>query len=145
MDVPEEEYRIPIGRARVAREGTYVTFVSYGAMMVPTLLAAEDLQAGHSLSAEVVDLRTVSPIDFPTVLESVRKTGRLVIVHEAPRNAGVGAEIAATVAERALDSLRAPIKRVTGFDVEVPLARLEDFYIPNKDRIMKAALGLVSY
>ena len=145
MDVPEEEYRIPIGRARVAREGTDVTFVSYGAMMVPTLLAAEDLQAGHSLSAEVVDLRTVSPIDFPTVLESVRKTGRLVIVHEAPRNAGVGAEIAATVAERALDSLRAPIKRVTGFDVEVPLARLEDFYIPNKDRIVKAALGLVSY
>jgi pyruvate/2-oxoglutarate/acetoin dehydrogenase E1 component/TPP-dependent pyruvate/acetoin dehydrogenase alpha subunit len=145
MDVPEVEYHIPIGKARVAREGTDITFVSYGAMMVPTLEAAEALRSERSVSAEVVDLRTISPMDSPTILESVRKTGRLLIVHEAPKNVGVGAEIAATVADKALDSLKAPIRRVTGFDVEVPLARLEDHYVPNKDRITKAAFDLVSY
>jgi pyruvate dehydrogenase E1 component beta subunit len=144
-DVPEGEYLIPIGKARVTREGADITIVSYGAMMVPTLQAAESLQSERSISAEVIDLRTVSPIDFPTILASVRKTGRLLVVHEAPRNVGVGAEIAATVADRALDSLKGPIKRVTGFDTEVPLARLEDYYVPNKERIMKAALDLVSY
>jgi pyruvate/2-oxoglutarate/acetoin dehydrogenase E1 component/TPP-dependent pyruvate/acetoin dehydrogenase alpha subunit len=145
MGVPEEEYRVPIGKAKVTREGSDVTFVTYGAMMIPTLQAAEALQTERSLSAEIIDLRTISPLDFPTVLESVKKTGKLVIIHEAPRNVGVGAEIAATVADKALDSLRAPIKRVTGFDTEVPLARLEDHYIPNKDRIMKAALEVASY
>ncbi len=145
MEVPEEEYKVPIGRAKVAREGSDITLVSYGAMMVPTLQAADALQSERSLSAEVVDLRTVSPLDFATVLESVRKTGRLVVVHEAPRNVGVGAEIAATVADKALDSLRAPIKRVTGFDTEVPLARLEDHYLPNKERILKAAVDVTNY
>jgi pyruvate/2-oxoglutarate/acetoin dehydrogenase E1 component/TPP-dependent pyruvate/acetoin dehydrogenase alpha subunit len=145
MLVPEEEYRVPIGKAKVVREGSDVTLVSYGAMMVPTLQAVDALQSERSLSSEVVDLRTISPLDFAAVLDSVRKTGRLVIVHEAPRNVGVGAEIAATVAEKALDSLRAPIKRVAGFDTEVPLARLEDYYIPNKDRILKAALDVASY
>ena len=145
MEVPEEEYHVPIGKAKVAREGSDMTLVSYGAMMVPTLQAADALQAERSLSAEVVDLRTISPLDFQTILESVRKTGKLLVVHEAPRSVGVGAEIAATVADKALDSLRAPIRRVTGFDTEVPLARLEDYYIPNKDRIMKAALDLANY
>jgi pyruvate/2-oxoglutarate/acetoin dehydrogenase E1 component len=145
MAVPEDEYHVPIGKAKVVREGSDMTFVSYGAMMVPTLQAADALQSERSLSAEVVDLRTISPIDFGTVLESVRKTGRLVIIHEAPRNVGVGAEIAATVADKALDSLKAPIKRVTGFDIEVPLARLEDYYIPNKERILKAALDVSNY
>jgi pyruvate/2-oxoglutarate/acetoin dehydrogenase E1 component/TPP-dependent pyruvate/acetoin dehydrogenase alpha subunit len=145
MEVPEEEYLIPIGKARIARAGTDITLVSYGAMMIPTLQAAEALQSERSISAEVVDLRTISPMDLPTVLGSVHKTGRLLVVHEAPRNVGVGAEIAATVADRALDSLKAPIRRVTGFDVEVPLARLEDHYVPNKDRIMKAAVDLVNY
>jgi 2-oxoisovalerate dehydrogenase E1 component len=145
MEVPEAEYLIPIGKARIAREGTDITIVSYGAMMVPTLQAAEALQAERSISSDVVDLRTISPIDFTTVLASVRKTGRLVVVHEAPRNVGVGAEIAATVADRALDSLKGPIRRVTGFDTEVPLARLEDYYVPNKERIMKAVVDLVNY
>jgi 2-oxoisovalerate dehydrogenase E1 component len=145
MEVPEEEYRVPIGKAKVVREGTDVTLVSYGAMMVPTLQAADSLQSERSVSAEVVDLRTVSPIDYATVVGSVQKTGRLVVVHEAPRNVGIGAEVAATVAERALDYLRAPVKRVTGFDIPIPLARLEDNYIPNKERIAKAALELVSY
>ncbi len=145
MEVPEEGYRVPIGKAKVAREGSDLTLVSYGAMMVPTMQAADALQTERSLSAEVVDLRTVSPLDFTTILGSVRKTGKLVIVHEAPRNVGLGAEIAATVADKALDSLRAPIRRVTGFDVEVPLARLEDFYLPSKDRVLKAALDVANY
>jgi 2-oxoisovalerate dehydrogenase E1 component len=144
-DVPEQDYRVPIGKAKVVRGGTDVTLVSYGAMMVPTMQAAEALQTEKSISAEAVDLRTVSPIDFPAVLSSVQKTGRLIIIHEAPRNVGVGAEVAATVAEKGLDYLRAPIKRVTGFDIPIPLARLEDNYIPNKERIMKAVLELVNY
>jgi len=145
MEVPEEDYKIPIGKAKIVREGADITLVSYGAMMIPTMQAADSLQNERSLSAEVVDLRTVSPIDFPAIISSVQKTGRLLVVHEAPRNVGVGAEIAATVADKALDSLKAPIRRVTGFDVEVPLARLEDYYIPNKERILKTALDLVSY
>jgi pyruvate/2-oxoglutarate/acetoin dehydrogenase E1 component/TPP-dependent pyruvate/acetoin dehydrogenase alpha subunit len=144
-EVPEEEYHIPIGKAKVVREGNDVTLVSYGAMMIPTNQAAETLQNERSVSAEVVDLRTVSPIDFETVIGSVQKTGRLMIIHEAPRNVGVGAEVAATVAERALDYLKAPIKRVTGYDIPIPLAKLEDNYIPSRERIAKAALELVSY
>ena len=145
MEVPEEEYLVPIGRAKVAKEGSDVTLVSYGAMMVPTLKAAEELQAEHSVSAEVVDLRTISPIDFDTVLGSVRKTGRIAVVHEAPMTLGVGAEIAATVAEKALDYLKAPVSRVAGFDTVVPLAKLEDEYVPNSGRIVEAALTLVRY
>ncbi len=145
MEVPEEEYAIPIGKAKVIREGTDVTLVSYGAMMIPTLQAADELQGGHSVSAEVIDLRSVSPLDFPAVLGSVQKTGRVVIVHEAPKTLGIGAEIAATVADKALDYLKAPVKRVTGFDTVVPLARLEDFYIPSKERIVRTAADLVRY
>ena len=129
----------------MVREGNDVTLVSYGAMMIPTNQAAETLQNERSVSAEVVDLRTVSPIDFETVIGSVQKTGRLIIIHEAPRNVGVGAEVAATVAERALDYLKAPIKRVTGYDIPIPLAKLEDNYIPSRERIAKTALELVSY
>jgi pyruvate/2-oxoglutarate/acetoin dehydrogenase E1 component/TPP-dependent pyruvate/acetoin dehydrogenase alpha subunit len=144
-EVPEEEYRIPIGKAKVVREGSDVTLVSYGAMMTPSTQAADALHSERSVSAEVIDLRTVSPIDFETVVESVQKTGRLVIIHEAPRSVGIGAEIAATVAERALDYLKAPIRRVTGYDIPIPLAKLEDNYIPNKARVMKAALEVVGY
>lgn len=145
MEVPEEDYRIPIGKAKIVKEGTDITMVSYGAMMVPTMQAAEALLSEKSVSAEVVDLRTISPLDFKTIIGSVGKTGRLLVVHEAPRNVGVGAEIAATVADKALDHLRAPIRRVTGYDIPIPLARLEDYYIPNKERVLKAALDLVAY
>ena len=145
MEVPEVEYKIPIGVASVVREGTDLTLVSYGAMMLPTLQAADALASEHSMSADVIDLRTVSPLDFPTVLGSVQKTGKLVIVHEAPRTLGIGSEIAATVADKALDYLKAPVKRVAGYDTVVPLAKLEDFYIPNKERVMKAALELAAY
>ncbi|MDV3244678.1 MAG: thiamine pyrophosphate-dependent enzyme [Nitrososphaerales archaeon] len=145
MDVPEERYFVPIGKAKVAREGTAITLISYGAMMIPTMQAADQLMSENGIAAEVIDLRTVSPLDFETVLASVRKTGKVVIVHEAPRNLGVGAEIAATLADKALDYLRAPVKRVTGYDTVVPLAKMEDQYIPSKERIMKAALELAAY
>jgi 2-oxoisovalerate dehydrogenase E1 component len=144
MEVPVEEYSIPIGKAKVVREGTDVTLISYGAMMVPTLDAAGQL-ASNSTSVEVIDLRTISPLDFDTVLTSVQKTGRAVVVHEAPLTLGVGAEIAATLADQALDYLKAPIKRVAGFDTVVPLAKLEDEYIPNSARIVKAATSLLTY
>jgi pyruvate dehydrogenase E1 component beta subunit len=104
-------------------------------MVVDVLKAAEQL-AGEQIDAEVIDLTTISPIDFDTILESVAKTGRLVIVHEAARNCGVGAEIAATVAERGLYDLMAPIQRVTGFDTVMPLYRLENDYIPSIARIV---------
>ena len=145
MDVPEEEYAIPLGRARTVRNGADLTLVSYGAMMFQTLQAADMLISDHSISSDVIDLRTVAPLDFPTILASVQRTGRLVIVHEAPRTLGIGAEIAATVADKALDYLKAPVKRVTGFDTVVPLARLEDSYIPSKERIVKAALSVAQY
>lgn len=144
-DVPEEEYHIPIGKAKVVREGSDLTVVSYGAMMVPSKEAVESLQSEHSISAELIDLRTISPLDMATVLESVQKTGKVVIVHEAPRTLGIGAEVAAVVADRAVDNLRGPVKRVTGFDTIVPLAKMEDYYIPNKDRIVKAALELAAF
>ncbi len=145
MAVPEEEYTIPIGKAKVVMEGTDLTLVSYGAMMVPTLQAAEALRAERSLSPEVIDLRTVAPIDMQTILSSVQKTGKVVVVHEAPRSLGIGAEVAATIADRGLENLRAPIRRVTGYDTVVPLAKMEDYYIPNKERILKSALELAAY
>lgn len=145
MDVPEEDYTVPIGRARVVREGAALTLVSYGAMMVPTLQAAEQLQSENSVSAEVVDVRTISPLDFDTILSSVKKTGKLLVIHEAPKSFGVGAEIAATVADKALDHLRAPVRRVAGFDTVVPLAKMEDHYIPSRERVVKAALDLAAY
>ncbi|HYB45523.1 MAG TPA: thiamine pyrophosphate-dependent enzyme [Nitrososphaerales archaeon] len=144
-EVPEEEYTIPIGKARAVREGTDVTLVAYGSMMVPTMQAADALQSESGISAEVLDLRTISPLDSEAILASVRKTGRLIVVHEAPRSFGVGAEIAALVADKGLDYLRAPVKRVTGFDIVVPLGKKEDLYIPSKERITKAAAELAAY
>ncbi len=114
-------------------------------MMVPTLAAADELLSGWSISAEVIDMRTVSPFDFETVVESVKKTGRVVIVHEAQRSFGVGAEIAARLAEKAIEYLRGPVIRVAGLDTVVPLAKLEDFYIPNKEQIVTSSLAVMNY
>jgi len=136
-EVPDGDYRVPFGKARIAREGTDLTLVAYGAMIVPTLAAAERL-ASEGIQAEVLDLRTLVPLDEAVLLTSVEKTGRLVIVHEAARTAGFGAEIAAIVAEKALYSLKAPIVRVTGYDTPFPYA-LEHLYLPSEDRIVHAA------
>ncbi|HUK56640.1 MAG TPA: alpha-ketoacid dehydrogenase subunit beta [Nitrospiria bacterium] len=136
-DVPEGEYALPLGKARTVREGDDLTLIAWGAMLYPTLAAADDAAAG-GIAAEVLDLRTLSPMDSEAILASVRKTGRVVVVHEAPRTGGLGGEIAALIAERALEYLNAPIARVTGFDTPVPLPKTENYYLPNKERVLQA-------
>lgn len=137
QEIEDNGQALPLDVCYVLREGTDVTLVTWGAMTVECLKAADEL-ARSGVSAEVIDLATVSPIDADTILESVAKTGRLVIVHEAARNCGVGAEIAAVVAEHGMYDLLAPIQRVTGYDIIVPLARLESENIPSVARIMAA-------
>ncbi|WP_206956877.1 alpha-ketoacid dehydrogenase subunit beta [Trinickia acidisoli] len=128
---------LPLDTCFTLREGTDVTLVSWGAMLQEVLRTAEQL-AEDGIAAEVIDVATLKPLDLDTILASVTKTGRCVIVHEAPRTCGLGAEIAAAIAERGLYSLLAPIERVTGYDVVVPLFRLESQYIPSVARIMSA-------
>ena len=134
-ELPEEDYEVPLGVARIAREGTDVTMLCYGAM-VPLCLEAAALQARAGTEVEVIDLRTLWPLDIDAVIASVKKTGRVVIVHEAPRACGYGAELAAQISERAIDSLLAPIVRVTGADTPVPYA-LEAHYLPDVARISR--------
>lgn len=135
-DVPEDDYAVPLGEAKVVREGTDVTLVSWGAMVRYSNEAAETVK--DRISVEVVDLRTLSPMDTATITKSVEKTGRAVVVHEAPRTAGLGAEITAVINETAFLSLEAPIERVTGFDVPFPQHKLENYYLPDTERIVKA-------
>ena len=138
-DVPEERYETPIGVAAIERAGTDITLIGYGAMMRETRQAADVLGA-HGVDCEVIDLRTLVPLDVETIVASVESTGRAVVIHEAPRTSGFGAEIVATIQERALYSLKAPIERVTGWDIVVPLRRAEKHYTPGVDRIVNAAM-----
>jgi len=135
-EVPDEEYTVPIGKAKVVREGNDITLISWGAMVRESLRAAE-MADKEGVKAEVIDLRTLSPMDEETFLESVRKTGRAVVVQEAPRTCGLGAEICARIQETALLSLEAPVERITGFDTVVPLLKLENHYLPSPERIMR--------
>ena len=128
---------LPLDTCFTLREGADVTLVSWGAMLQEALKAADQL-AEEGIAAEVIDVATLKPLDIDTILASVAKTGRCVIIHEAPRTCGVGAEIAAAIAERGLYSLLAPIERVTGYDVVVPLFRLETQYMPSVARILSA-------
>jgi pyruvate dehydrogenase E1 component beta subunit len=130
-EVPEDDYEVPIGEAAVRSEGSDVTVVSWGSMMPPTEAAVEDVDA----DVELVDLRTVSPMDSETVVESVKKTGRAVVVHEGARTGGVGSDVVARINDEALMYLEAPVERVTGFDTPVPLLSMEDFYLPHPPRI----------
>ncbi|TAJ98550.1 MAG: alpha-ketoacid dehydrogenase subunit beta [Candidatus Manganitrophaceae bacterium] len=143
-EVPEGEYLIPLGEARVVAEGKDVTLIAWGAMLHPTLKAADQM-AEKGIEAEVIDLRTLSPLDSATILRSVEKTGRAVIIHEAPRTCGLGAEIAARLCEEALLSLEAPITRVTGFDTPIPLPKTEKYYLPDVDQIVEAAEQVVGF
>jgi pyruvate dehydrogenase E1 component beta subunit len=143
-EVQEGEYTIPLGKARIVQEGKDVTVVTWGAMVREGLAAAEQLKA-DKVDLEIIDLRTISPIDADTIVASVRKTGRCVIVHEAPRTCGLGAEIMALINEKALISLQSPIERVTGFDIPVPLPKTEHFYLPNPKRIVMAVKKVVNY
>ena len=136
QEVEDNGVALPLDTCFVLREGEDVTLVSWGAMVHETLQAAAKL-AEEGVSCDVIDLATVAPIDFGTILESVEKTGRLVIIHEAPKNCGVGAEIAATVAEKGIYSLKAPIERVTGYDIPMPLFKLEHDYMPSVERVIK--------
>lgn len=143
QEVADDGAALPLDTCYILREGEDVTLVSWGAMTVDVLQAAEQL-AAQGVSAEVIDLATVSPIDAETILDSVAKTGRLVIVHEAARNCAVGAEIAAIVAEEGLYDLVAPIRRVTGYDTVMPLYRLENEFIPGVVRIVDAVKDVMS-
>lgn len=143
QEVADDGTALPLDVCFTLREGEDVTIVTWGAMTADVLKAAEQLSQAN-IDAEVIDLATISPIDTDTILASVAKTGRLVIVHEAARNCGVGAEIAALVAERGLYDLMAPIQRVTGFDTVMPLYRLENEYIPSIARIVDAVKLAVS-
>jgi len=136
-EVPEDEYLIPLDQARVVIEGSDVTVISWGAMLQVSLQAAK-LMADKGMSSEVIDLRTLSPLDNDAIIESVKKTKRAVVVHEAPRRAGVGAEIVARINEMALVYLEAPVERVTGFDTVMPLPKLEKFYLPDAGRVAQA-------
>lgn len=143
-EVPEGEYVVELGKAKIAREGEDLTLVTYGAMVSVALKAAEAAASEDGVSLEVVDLRTLMPYDLDTILQSVRKTGRAVIVHEAPRTCGFGAELAAVINERALLHLEAPVYRVTGFDTPFPYA-LEEDYLPNTKRIRRTLQESISF
>lgn len=137
-DVPDEEETLPIGKSQIVREGKDVTLISYGASMRPVLEAASELSARHGIEAEVIDLLTVSPMDDELFTGSARKTGRVVLVHEAPRSFGPGAEIVARLVEKSFLFLEAPVRRVTGFDIVIPLYQRETEYLPGPERILKA-------
>jgi pyruvate/2-oxoglutarate/acetoin dehydrogenase E1 component len=140
-EVPEGEHVVPLGKARIVREGDDVTLVAYGGMVAVAASAADELDA----SAEVIDIRTLKPLDEETLLASVGKTGRVVIVQEAPRVAGFGAEIAAVIAEKAILDLRAPVVRVTGYDAPFPFWSIEDEYLPTPTRVVEAVERVMSF
>ncbi len=135
-EVPEKEYTIPIGKANIVKKGEDVTIITYGAMLWITQKALQQL--GDKYDVELIDLRTLSPLDTETIINSVKKTGRCVIVHEAQRSFGVGAEVIAQINEKAIFDLEAPVERVTGHDVIVPLYRNELNYLPSEERIIAA-------
>jgi pyruvate dehydrogenase E1 component beta subunit len=143
-EMPAEEETIPLGQAQVAREGKDITLIAYGAMMRPTLKAADRLQEDDGVQAEVIDLLTIAPLDGETLAESVRKTGRAVVVHEAPRSFGPGAEVISRLVEKSFWYLEAPIGRVTGFDVIIPLFAFEQVYLPGVERILRVARETLS-
>ena len=140
-EIPDGEHVVPLGEARIAREGDDVTLIAYGSMVAVALAAADELDE----SAEVVDVRSLKPLDEETILASVAKTGRAVVVQEAPRVAGFGAEIAAVLAEKAILDLRGPVIRVTGYDVPFPYWTIEDSYIPSPARVADAARKVLAY
>jgi pyruvate dehydrogenase E1 component beta subunit len=142
-EVPTEDYTVPLGQAKVVREGEQVTIVAYGAM-VPIAEEAAQKAAEQSISCEVLDLRTLMPYDIDAILGSAKKTGRVVIVHEAARTCGFGAELAASIYERAIEYLEGPIQRVTGFDTPFPYS-LEHEYMPNADRVLAAVRATLEW
>jgi pyruvate dehydrogenase E1 component beta subunit len=143
-EVPEKEETLPIGKAQLVQEGKDVTLISYGAMMRPTLEAAVELKSKDGIAADVIDLLTISPLDDRLLAESVKKTGRAAVIHEAPRSFGPGAEVVARLMEKAFYYLEVPIARITGFDVIIPLFSREKSYLPHAARIVRSVRRLMS-
>ncbi|MDM7275879.1 MAG: alpha-ketoacid dehydrogenase subunit beta [Thermoprotei archaeon] len=143
-EVPEGDYTVPIGEARLVKEGSDATIVTWGAMVYQALETAKLAESKHGWSVEIIDLRTLFPFDKDSIIKSLEKTGRLVVVHEAPKTLGLGAEIAAYVAENAIELLKAPIVRVAGFDAPFPLVH-ERLYMPNVARIYMGLSKVMSY
>ena len=142
-EVPEDEYTVPIGEAKIVEEGTDLTVVSWGATVLQCIEAMDTLP--EDLSVELIDLRTIYPYDKDTVAESVQKTGRCVIVHEAPKTAGMGAEIATMIQEECFLHLKAPVQRVCGYDTVMPYYKLELDYLPDAARISKGITECAAY
>ena len=140
-DVPSKSYEVPIGKAKVVQQGNELTIISWGASIYEAMQAANSSGFG----AEIIDLRTISPLDIDAIIESVAKTGRALIVHEAPKNFSVGGEIAALINEKALTSLQAPVMRVCGFNTVFPLAKLEKYSLPSVARIQQGINKVMSY
>lgn len=145
QDVPTEAYEVPLGSASVRRTGSDVSVYTWGAMTQPTLIAADHLSDEKGIETEVIDLRTLSPLDVETIVESFKKTGRAAIVHEAPKTAGLGAEISTILQEEALIYQEAPIQRIAGFDAPMPLHALEGYYLPQAVRIQEGILDAVEF
>jgi len=144
QEVPEEDYEVPLGEAKVVREGEDFTIIAWGAM-VPVAQKASEMIEKSGVFPEVIDLRTLSPIDYNTIVKSIKKTGRTLIVHEAPKTCGLGAEIAALINEKALLNLEAPVMRVTGYDITVPLLKNEDYYYPSPERVLYSIKKLMEW
>jgi 2-oxoisovalerate dehydrogenase E1 component beta subunit len=144
-ELPGDDYIVPIGKANVRRSGNDLTIITWGSMIYVADEAAEEL-AKDGVSTEVIDLRSILPFDEEAILNSVAKTSRVIILHEAPLTGGAGAELAARIAEKAFDYLDAPIKRVASLDVPTPYSPpLEAFYLPNRDKVLSAARELLAY
>ncbi len=140
-EVPEQSYTVPIGKAKVVKPGSHVTVISWGSMLQQAKLALNHT----GVDVELIDLRTLKPLDVDAIITSVKKTGRCVIVQEAPRTGGIASEIIALINEQCLLSLKAPVSRVTGFDTNFPLAKLEDHYLPSTERIISAIEATANY
>jgi pyruvate dehydrogenase E1 component beta subunit len=142
-EVPEDDYTIPIGKAKTVVEGSDVTIVSWGATVFQCIAALDELP--EDVSAELIDLRTIDPYDQEAIVESVQKTGRAVIVHEAPKTCGLGAEISSMIQERCFLNLEAPVQRVCGYDTIMPYYKLENDYLPDANRIKKGIMEVLAY
>lgn len=142
--VPEEQYEIPIGEAKIVSEGTDITIVTWGAMVFQCLKAMDE-NVAEDVSVELIDLRTLYPLDIDRIVESVKKTGRCVVVHEAPKTAGLGAEISALIQEHCFLHLKAPVQRVAGFDTIMPYYKLELDYLPNAKKVGEAVAQTLAY
>ena len=144
-EVPDTMETLPIGQSQVVQTGTEITLISYGASLRATREAAEILEEEDGVKPEIIDILTISPLDANCIIESIKKTGRAVVVHEGPRTCGLGAEVVARINEAALLYLEAPIRRVTGFDIPIPYFSKERFYLPDAERIVAAARETLSF